>query len=76
VTRPPVLVPLAWCPKCGAPMKLIPVGAGNTTEAFYGCTEYRSGCTGKRSIVRGRPELTPEELEGLRQLGYVEEQGP
>ncbi len=48
--KPPSPSVHAYCPKCGAGMRLIEVGRGQTFEPFYGCIDY-PGCNGKRAVT-------------------------
>lgn len=49
-----------WCPTCGAIMRFIPVGAGKTEKAFWGCSQYPD-CRGSRQIEEEADRRTDEE---------------
>jgi len=57
VTTSIQLQPEPYCPVCGAQMHLIRPKRGQDWPPFWGCTEYKFGCRGKRNIgPDGRPE--------------------
>jgi len=49
--------PKPYCPDCGAQMELKEPPRGQTWKPFWGCSEYKYGCRGKRQIA---PDGTPE----------------